>query len=124
MAHAVLHLAAGLAVGAAPMALPVLRAAVRRAPLARPLARMWVVALAVGAWALIPNLASAAGITAALHDARWGDVFVLHRTLDRRVDGGLLIGELALVAQLVGHYLVLLAALVRAPSMAGPRPPA
>ncbi len=113
MAHANFHLAVGLAVGAAALAVPVVRALVARRPVARPLGRMWLAALAVGAWALVPNLVSAAGITPALHRAWWGDVFVFHRTIDARVSGGLLIGELALVAQLVGHYTILVVALAR-----------
>ena len=76
-------------------------------------------ALAVGAWALVPNLVSAAGLTSGLHHAWWGDVFVLHRAIDRRVEGGLLIGELLLVAQLVAHYLILIVALARG---SNPRP--
>ncbi|MEZ4402389.1 MAG: hypothetical protein R3B06_20355 [Kofleriaceae bacterium] len=123
MAHANLHLAVGLAVGTAAAGLPVLTGLLRRRPLAGPLARTWLVALATGAWALVPNLLSAAGVTTALHHAAWADVFVLHRTIDRRVDGGLLIGELALVAQLVAHYLVLLVALRRTRGR-DPAPPA
>lgn len=114
MAHANFHLAVGLAVGAAVMAPPVVRALAARRPLARPIGRMWLAALALGAWALVPNLVSAAGLTAALHRAWWADLFVLHRAIDGRVHGGLLIGELALVAQLVGHYLLLVLALARA----------
>jgi hypothetical protein len=113
MAHANLHLAVGLGVGAAVASLPVLRALVARTPLARPLARMWLCALAVGAWALVPNLVSALGITSGLHRVVWGDVFVFHRAIDRRIDGGLLIGELLLVAQLVVHYALLVLALAR-----------
>lgn len=113
MAHANLHLAVGLGLGAAAASLPVLRALVARAPMARPLARMWVCALAVGAWALVPNLVSALGVTAGLHRAAWADVFVLHRTIDGRLDGGLLIGELLLVAQLAAHYALLVLALAR-----------
>ena len=109
MAHANLHLAVGLGVGAAALALPVARA----------LGRMWLAALAVGAWALVPNLVSAAGLTSGLHHAWWGDVFVFHRAIDRRVEGGLLIGELLLVAQLVAHYLILIVALARG---SNPRP--
>lgn len=113
MAHANLHLAVGLGVGAVATALPVLRALVSRTPMARPLAQMWLCALAVGAWALVPNLISALGVTSALHRAAWADVFVFHRTIDRRLDGGLLIGELLLVAQLATHYALLVLALVR-----------
>lgn len=113
MAHANLHLATGLAVGAAVMIPPLVRALVARRPLARPIGRMWLAALAVGAWALVPNLVSAAGVTSSLHRAWWADVFVGHRAIDQRINGGLLIGELLLVAQLVGHYLLLLLALAR-----------
>jgi hypothetical protein len=121
MAHANLHLAVGLAVGTAATAWPVLRALTSpSAPLARPLARMWMVSLAVGVWALIPNLVSAAGLTAGLHHAAWGDLFVGHRTIDSRIHGGLLIGQLALVAQLAVHYLILVWAVRRAGRAAPP----
>lgn len=119
MAHANLHLAVGLGVGAAALALPVARALWARRPVARPLGRMWLAALAVGGWALVPNLVSAAGLTSGLHHAWWGDVFVFHRAIDRRVEGGLLIGELLLVAQLVAHYVILVVALARG---SNPRP--
>lgn len=114
MAHANFHLAAGMAVGAAVALWPVARALLDDRPIARPLARMWLLSIAVGVWALVPNLVSAAGLTASLHRARWADVFVLHRAIDVRVDGGLLIGELGLVAQLVFHYALLMFALRRA----------
>lgn len=113
MAHANLHLAVGLAVGAAALAVPVARALYARRPVARSLGRMWLAALALGVWALVPNLVSAAGLTAALHRAWWADVFVFHRAIDRRIHGGLLIGELLLVAQLVAHYAILIVALAR-----------
>lgn|GEM_PF-3423770 len=114
MAHANLHLAVGMAVGTALAAWPVARGLVERGPLARPIARLWIVTIVVGAWALVPNLISAAGITGALHHVAWGDVFVGHRAIDRRLGGGLLIGELALVAQLICHYALLMLALRRA----------
>lgn len=115
MAHANLHLAVGLAVGTAATAWPVVRALITPStPLARPLARMWLASLAVGLWALVPNLASAAGLTAGLHRAAWGDLFVGHRAIDARIHGGLLIGQLALVAQLAVHYAILLWAVRRA----------
>lgn len=113
MAHANFHLAVGLAVGTAAAAWPVVRALVQRAPLARPVGRMWLISLAVGVWALVPNLVSAAGLTSAWHHAAWADLFVGHRTIDRRVHGGLLIGELALVAQLAAHYALLVWAVAR-----------
>lgn len=119
MAHANFHLAVGMMVGAAPLAVPVVRALAARRPVARALGRMWLAALAVGAWALVPNLVSAAGLTASLHRAWWADVFVLHRAIDGRIHGGLLIGELALVAQLVAHYAILVVALAR---RSNPRP--
>ena len=113
MAHANLHFALGMAVGTAIAAPPVIGALLRRAELARPLARLWLVSLACGAWAVMPNLVSAAGLTAGWHHARWADLFIGHRAIDRRVHGGLLIGELALIAQLVVHYGLLLWALRR-----------
>ena len=114
MAHANLHLAVGMAAGTAIAAWPFLRAWAADAPLARPLGRLWLASIALGAWALVPNLVSAAGVTGALHRAIYADVFVFHRTIDGRIGGGLLIGELALVAQLAVHYGLLLIALRRA----------
>lgn len=114
MAHANLHLAVGMAAGTALAAWPLLQAWKRDAPLARPLGRLWLASIALGVWALVPNLVSAAGLTAALHRASYADVFVGHRTIDARIGGGLLIGELGLVAQLAVHYAFLLLALRRA----------
>lgn len=114
MAHANFHLAVGMAAGTALAAWPVAKAWLAGAPLARPLARLWIATIALGAWAVVPNLVGAAGITYALHTHRVADVFVLHRAIDGRVHGGLLIGELALVVQLGFHYTLLMVALGRA----------
>jgi hypothetical protein len=115
MAHANLHMAAGMALGTAITAIPVARAWLARAPLARPVGRMLIVAYALGIWALLPNLISAAGGPASIHHAVWANIFLGHALIDRKKDGGLLIGELVLVAILIFQYLTLLLALARTP---------
>jgi hypothetical protein len=70
-------------------------------------------------WAIAPNLAAKLGVH--LPAARWTDVFVLHATLDRRTGGGLLVGEVAIATAFVIHYVVIIAALIRA--RRGPRTP-
>ncbi len=114
MAHANLHMAAGMAVGTALTVWPVARAWFARAPLARPVGRMLVAAYALGVWALVPNLVSAAGGPTALHRGPWANVFVGHGAIDARTHGGLLIGEAVMVALLGVQYALLVAALVRA----------
>lgn len=113
MAHANLHMAAGMAVGTALTLLPVARAVFARAPLARPLGRMMIAAYALGVWALIPNLVTAAGGPGGIHNAIWANLFVFHAAIDRKEGGGLLIGELVMVAILVFQYALLIFALHR-----------
>jgi hypothetical protein len=112
VAHTNLHLALGVGVGTAVAVIPVARAWLAGRPLARPIAVMLIASYGLGLWAIAPNLAAKAGVH--LAGARWADVFVLHTTLDRRIDGGLLLGELALCAALVSHYGLIIAALIRA----------
>jgi hypothetical protein len=114
VAHANLHMAAGMALGTALTLIPVARAWLGGGPLARPVGRMLVAAYALGVWALIPNLVSAAGGPAGIHHWFASNIFVGHALIDRKKDGGLLIGEVVMVAVLVFQYAVLVLALVRA----------
>ncbi len=113
MAHANLHMAAGMALGTAAMVLPVARAWLSRAPMARPIGRMLVAAYALGVWALVPNLITAAGGPAGIHHTPVANVFIGHALIDRRTGGGLLIGELVMVAILAFQFTILVMALTR-----------
>jgi hypothetical protein len=112
MAHANVHLAAGIWAGTAVAAVPLVRAWLAGRPVARPIVVMIVAAYGLGLWAIAPNILIKLGL--GLPRARWTDVFVLHATLDHRIRGGLLVGELAIAAAFVIHYVVIIAALVRA----------
>jgi hypothetical protein len=114
VAHANFHIAAGIAVGTAATALPVLRAWHAGRPVARPIARLLVASYALGFWAVVPAALTTLGAPAAVHHAWWADVFLLHAQIDRRIERGLLIGELAIAAAFVAHYLLVLVALRRA----------
>lgn len=114
MAHANLHMAAGMAVATAVTGWPLARAWVTGAAVAQPLGRMLLASYALGVWALLPNLLTSAGMSPAIHHVWWANLFVGHAAIDRRVPGGLLIGELILVAILVLHYALLVAAIARA----------
>jgi hypothetical protein len=114
MAHANLHIAAGIAVGTAATAWPVLRAWRARRPVARPIARLLVASYGLAFWAVVPTALTTLGAPAAVHHAWWADLFLLHAQIDRRVQQGLLIGELAIAGAFVAHYLLVLVALRRA----------
>lgn len=114
MAHANLHMAAGMVIGTAATLVPVARAWLSRQPLARPVGRMLVAAYALGVWALMPNLISAAGGPASIHHNPASNIFLFHALVDAHKDGGLLIGELAMVAVLVFQFTLLVAAIARA----------
>ena len=113
MAHANLHMAAGMVLGTAVTLIPVARAWLTQKPLARPIGRMLLAAYALGIWALVPNLVSAAGGPASIHHNPASNIFLLHALIDRRKDGGLLIGELAMVAVLVFQFALLVIAIAR-----------
>jgi hypothetical protein len=121
MAHVNLHLAAGLASGMAVGVVPVVRAWIADRPLARAVGFMIAATCALGIWAIVPNLAHKAGIPIAGH--RIADVFVLHTALDRRTDGGLLVGELVIAGTMFAQYAVVIAALVRARRRGPASPP-
>jgi hypothetical protein len=114
MAHSNLHMAAGMLVGTAVTAPQLLSAWRAHRPLARPLGLLLVATYAAGVFALLPSLIGLAIASPTIHDAWWADLFILHRTIDRRSHGGLLIGELVIAACFVGQYLLLLLALRRA----------
>ena len=114
MAHANLHMAAGMATATAVLVWPVVKAWRQQAPLARPVAWMLLSSYALGLWALVPNLATSAGFSPGIHNAWWANIFLGHALIDRRNDGGLLVGELLMVMVLAFHYAVLVAALARA----------
>lgn len=114
MAHANLHMAAGMAAATAVMVWPVVRAWHRQTAMARPVAWMLLSSYALGLWAIVPNLATSAGLPAGIHNAWWANIFLGHALIDRRNDAGLLVGELVMVAVLAFHYTVLVAALARA----------
>jgi hypothetical protein len=122
MAHANFHLAAGIAVGTAATALPLVRAWLADAPLARPVARMLIVSYALGFWAVIPNAITTLGGSPSVHRAWWSNVFLGHAAIDRRLEEGLLIGELGIAAAFVAHYALILVALRRAKRLSPPRP--
>jgi hypothetical protein len=114
VAHANFHMAVGMALGTAVTVLPVARAWLARAPLARPVGRMLVAAYALGIWALVPNLVTSAGGPAGIHHHPVANIFVGHAVIDRREQGGLLLGELGMVAVLVFQFALLVVAIGRA----------
>jgi hypothetical protein len=114
MAHSNLHMAAGMLVGTAVTAPQLIAAWRAHRPLARPIARLLIATYAVGVFALLPNLIGLAVSSPTIHDAWWADLFVLHRTIDRRTERGLLIGELVIAGCFVAQYLLILIAIRRA----------
>lgn len=122
MAHANLHMAAGMAAATAVTLWPVLSAWRRRAPIARPVGRMLLASYALGAWALVPNLLTSLGLPGSVHRAWWANVFLGHAAIDLRNDGGLLVGELVIVAIVALHFAVLVLGIWRARPPGGAPP--
>jgi hypothetical protein len=110
MAHATFHMAAGMAVATSVTLIPLARAFVQARPLARPLGRMLLAAYGLGLWALAPSFLTLAGAPLTVHHAWWANVFVAHAAIADRVRGGLLLGQVGLVAIFSFHYAVLVAA--------------
>jgi hypothetical protein len=119
MAHVNLHLAVGIGAGTLATAIPLARAWLGGRPVARPLAIMIVASYALAAWAIVPNVATQLAVAGeAIHTGWWANVFVLHAAIDRRIEGGLLVGEVAIGAAFVAHYTIVVAAIVRARRLA------
>ncbi len=114
MAHVNLHLAEGLALGAALGAVPLARAWLGSRPVAGPILRMAALSLVLATWAVVPQVLTTLGAPARVHTAWWANLFLGHALIDRREEGGLLIGEVAIAAYGFGLYLLLLVALWRA----------
>jgi hypothetical protein len=115
MAHVNFHLAVGIGAGTLASAIPVARAWLAGRPVARPIAVMIVASYALALWAIVPNVLTELGVAGeSVHTGGWANVFVGHAAIDRRVEGGLLLGEVAIAAAFIFHYAVVIAAIVRA----------
>ena len=114
MAHVNFHIAEGLGLGAALGMVPLVRAWLADRPLSPPILRLAVLSFALAAWAIVPQILTTLGAPASVHTSRWANLFLGHAVIDRRLDGGLLIGELLIASWLVGLYLLILLALHRA----------
>ena len=114
MAHVNLHLAEGLGLGAAIGAVPIARAWLAERPLSGPILRAALLSFALAAWACVPQALTTLGAPASVHTAGWANVFLGHAAIDRRLQGGLLIGEAVIAAWLVGLYLLILLGIWRA----------
>jgi hypothetical protein len=113
MAHINLHLAEGLAFGTALTFVPLVRAWLGDRPVAGPIGRMAVAAFGFAAFAAFPSLLIHLGWSPRVHQAAWTNVFLGHAAIARRFRGGLLMGEIAIAAWLVGFYLLMLIAIWR-----------
>jgi hypothetical protein len=114
MAHVNFHIAEGLGLGAALGLVPLARAWLADRPLSTPILQAALLSFALAAWAIVPQVLTTLGAPASVHTATWANLFLGHALIDRRIDGGLLIGEVLIAAWLVGLYLLILVALVRA----------
>lgn len=114
MAHLNFHIAEGLGLGAAIGVVPLARAWLAGRPLATPILRIALLSFALAAWAIVPQILTTLGAPASVHTASWANLFLGHAIIDRRLDGGLLIGEVLIAAWLVGLYLLILVAIRRA----------
>jgi hypothetical protein len=114
VAHTNLHLAEGLAIGSALTVVPLARAWLLGSPLARHLTRAVIVSSALAIWAVVPIIITSLGGPPSVHTAAWANVFLGHAAIDRRFDGGLMVGELAIVAWFGAVYLIAVAGVVRA----------
>jgi len=118
VAHANFHIATGIAVGTAITLIPLARAWASGRPLARPVGRLLLASYGLGFWAVMPGFLTKLGAPNSVHDAWWSNVFVLHSFINAHYGGGLLIGELAIGAAFIGHYLLVVLALRRARALA------
>jgi len=114
VAHANLHLATGLLIGSSVTIAPLIRAWVVGRPVALPILRSLVVSFTLAAWAIVPNLLTTIGAPSSVHTSWWSNLFLGHAALDRRTEGGLLIGELVIAGYMTVVYLVVLLAIRRA----------
>jgi hypothetical protein len=114
VAHVNLHLATGLLIGSSVTIGPLLRGWISERPVAVLLLRSLVVSFTLAAWAIVPNVLTTLGASSSVHESWWSNLFLGHAALDRRTEGGLLIGELVIAGYLTAVYLVVLLAIRRA----------
>ena len=114
MAHSALHFAVGTGLGMLAFARPVYRNWRGGARLSEPLGRWVLGSLALGVFALAPGLLRHLGLPESFCAGWWMNVFVFHQLLNALKPGGLLVGEIALVACLSAQYVVVVAAVVSA----------
>lgn len=114
MAHVNFHIAEGLGLGATLGAVPLVRAWLADRPLSTPILRLALLSFALAAWAIVPQVLTTLGAPASVHTSSWANLFLGHAIIDRRLGGGLLIGEVLIATWLVCLYLLILLALRRA----------
>jgi hypothetical protein len=114
MAHSAIHFSVGLAAATVAALPPLARAWRRGEPLAGRFRSWFGWSLALGTFAVAPALLGRLGVPEAVCESGWANVFLFHPLINRLKPGGETMGPLMLGAGLAFHYLVLLAAVLRA----------
>ena len=117
-----MHFAFGLAAGTAWMAVDAIRSSLSVAPCARRMAVSLLRAYGFGILAVFPNLLRHIGFPNGLCSGWWMNVFFLNPLIDHLKRGGLLFGEIGILACWVVRYtlLLILIATHRTPSSIPP----
>jgi hypothetical protein len=71
---------------------------------------MILVSYALGFFALVPALLSAAGVPETISSSFVMNLFVFYHVLNRIEGGGMLVGEIGLISIFVLHYAIVLSA--------------
>ena len=115
-AHITFHFALGMILATILVAPRLIGAWRRNKPMNTLLALWTILSLALGAFAVFPSILHRLGAPDCVLDAAWANLFLLFPWINRSVSGGMLIGQLLIVALFATQYFAILLAIFRARS--------
>lgn len=111
MAHSSLHFAFGMSLGSLVTVPPLLCAWARREPLSAKFRNWFLASYAAGSFAVIPGVMRRLGVSDAVCDGWWMNIFLLYPAINHIKDGGMTMGPLLMGGILGVQYLALIIAL-------------
>ena len=107
-AHGIFHIAIGMSIGTLIVLPSLMKAILSGNQVSEMLRRAGVIIYGLGAFAMFPSLLRRLGVPDAVCDGWWMNLFAGYSLIKQHVDGGMLIGELLVTLQVLGHYALLM----------------